>query len=82
MRPGVHGLDHPIESFRRPPLDLAIIRRDGFDLAAHMSIDTEDEYFIMIRTRWGVALQKILSEPAESELVVERSVRQVAATRD
>jgi putative proteasome-type protease len=66
----------------RPPLDLAIIRRDGFDLAAHMSIDTEDEYFIMIRTRWGVALQKILSEPAESELVVERSVRQVAATRD
>jgi predicted proteasome-type protease len=27
-----------------------------------MSIDTDDEYFMMIRTRWSVALQKIYSE--------------------
>jgi len=45
-----------------PPLDLAIIRRDEFRLAAHISIDNDNEYFKMIRTRWGVALQEVFSE--------------------
>jgi len=45
-----------------PPLDLAIIRRDEFRLATHISIDMENEYFRMIRTRWGFALKEVFSE--------------------
>jgi putative proteasome-type protease len=45
-----------------PPLDLAIIRRDEFKLATHISIDVENEYFKMIRTRWGFALQEVFAE--------------------
>ena len=45
-----------------PPLDLAIIRRDEFKLATHISIDLDNEYFKMIRTRWGFALQEVFSE--------------------
>jgi putative proteasome-type protease len=44
------------------PLDLAIIRRDEFRLATHISIDNDNEYFKMIRTRWGFALQEVFSE--------------------
>jgi putative proteasome-type protease len=45
-----------------PPLDLAIVRRDEFKLAMHISIGMEDEYFTMLRTRWGFALQEVFSE--------------------
>jgi putative proteasome-type protease len=45
-----------------PPLDLAIIRRDEIRLATHISIDNDNDYFKMIRTRWGVALQEVFSE--------------------
>jgi putative proteasome-type protease len=45
-----------------PPLDLAIIRRDEFRLATYISINDDNEYFKMIRTRWGFALQEIFSE--------------------
>jgi putative proteasome-type protease len=45
-----------------PPLDLAIIRRDEFKLATHISIDMDNDYFKMIRTRWGYALQEVFSE--------------------
>jgi putative proteasome-type protease len=45
-----------------PPLDLAIMKRDEFRLATHISIDLENEYFKMIRTRWGFALQEVFSE--------------------
>jgi putative proteasome-type protease len=45
-----------------PPLDLAIIRRDEFKLATHISIDFDNEYFKMIRTRWGLALQEVFSQ--------------------
>jgi putative proteasome-type protease len=45
-----------------PPLDLAIIRRDEYKLATHMSIEMDNEYFTMIRTRWGTALKEVFSE--------------------
>jgi len=45
-----------------PPLDLAIIRRDEYRLATHISIDDHNEYFKMIRTRWGFALQEVFAE--------------------
>ena len=44
-----------------PPLDLAIIRRDEFKLATHISIDFEHEYFKMIRTHWGSALKEVFA---------------------
>jgi putative proteasome-type protease len=44
------------------PLDLAIVRRDEYRLATHISIDFEHPYFKMIRTRWGFALQEVFSE--------------------
>ena len=45
-----------------PPLDLAIIKRDEYKLATHISIDMDNEYFKMIRERWGFALQEVFSE--------------------
>ena len=45
-----------------PPLDLAIIRRDEYRLATHISIDLDNEYFTMIRTRWGFALKEVFSQ--------------------
>ncbi|MEP6886252.1 MAG: proteasome-type protease [Gammaproteobacteria bacterium] len=45
-----------------PPLDLAIIRRDEFKLATHVSLDMDNEYFTTIRTRWGAALKEVFSE--------------------
>ncbi len=45
-----------------PPLDLAVIRRDEFRLATHKSIDLENDYFRMIRSRWGEALKEVFSE--------------------
>jgi putative proteasome-type protease len=45
-----------------PPLDLAIIRRDEYKLATHISIDSDNEYFMMIRKRWGLALQEVFSQ--------------------
>jgi putative proteasome-type protease len=45
-----------------PPLDLAIIKRDELRLATHISIDMDNEYFKMIRERWGFALQEVFSE--------------------
>jgi putative proteasome-type protease len=45
-----------------PPLDLAIVRRDEFKLATHISIDNDNEYFKMIRTRWGFALKEVFAE--------------------
>jgi len=45
-----------------PPLDLAIIQRDEFKLATHISIDMDNEYFSMIRRRWGFALKEVFSQ--------------------
>jgi putative proteasome-type protease len=45
-----------------PPLDLAIIRRDEYKLATHISIDMDNEYFTMIRKRWGFALKEVFSD--------------------
>jgi putative proteasome-type protease len=44
------------------PLDLVIVRRDRFDVARHMSIDADNEYFRGIRTRWSEALREAFAE--------------------
>jgi putative proteasome-type protease len=45
-----------------PPLDLAIIKRDQFKVATHISIDMDNDYFKMIRERWGLALREVFGE--------------------
>jgi putative proteasome-type protease len=40
------------------PLDLVIVRRDRFNVARHISIDAENEYFRGIRGRWSEALRE------------------------
>jgi putative proteasome-type protease len=45
-----------------PPLDLAVVRRDELRIATHISIDLDNDYFKMLRTRWGAALQEVFSE--------------------
>jgi len=45
-----------------PPLDLAVIRRDEYRFATHISIDMDNEYFTLIRKRWGFALREVFSE--------------------
>ena len=44
------------------PLDLVIVKRDRFDVARHMSIDAENEYFHGIRNRWSEALREAFAE--------------------
>ncbi|HEX4241645.1 MAG TPA: proteasome-type protease [Steroidobacteraceae bacterium] len=44
------------------PLDLAVMRRDDFKLATHMSIDLDNAYFTMLRELWGLALKEVFSQ--------------------
>jgi len=44
------------------PLDLVIVKRDRFDVARHMSIDADNEYFRGIRSRWSEALREAFAE--------------------
>ena len=44
------------------PLDLVIVKRDRFDVARHMSIDADNEYFRGIRTRWSEALREAFAQ--------------------
>jgi putative proteasome-type protease len=39
------------------PLDLVIIKRDRFEVARHINIDAENEYFHGLRDRWSDALR-------------------------
>jgi len=40
------------------PLDLVIVKRDRFNVARHLSIDSDNEYFRGIRGRWSEALRE------------------------
>jgi putative proteasome-type protease len=40
------------------PLDLVIVKRDRFNVARHISIDSDNEYFQGIRGRWSEALRE------------------------
>ena len=57
------------------PLDLVIVKRDHYQARCHISIDDDNEYFKMIRTRWGFALQEVFSElpnPADMACALSR----------
>jgi putative proteasome-type protease len=40
------------------PLDLVILRRNRFEIARHINIDSENEYFHGLRDRWSDALRE------------------------
>ncbi len=44
------------------PLDLVMVKRDRYETARHMSIDSENEYFRGIRNRWSEALREAFAE--------------------
>jgi putative proteasome-type protease len=44
------------------PLDLVMIKRDRYETARHMSVDSENEYFRGIRNRWSEALREAFAE--------------------
>lgn len=44
------------------PLDLAVIERDRLQLAQRKRIDGDDEYFQMIRGRWGLAMKQAFAD--------------------
>jgi putative proteasome-type protease len=39
------------------PLDLICVKRDTLQVHSHVNIDTDHEYFKLIRTRWGESLR-------------------------
>jgi putative proteasome-type protease len=45
-----------------PPLDMVIIKRDRYETARHMSIDSNNEYFQGIRNRWSEALREAFAQ--------------------
>jgi putative proteasome-type protease len=44
------------------PLDLVCVRTDDFQVLSHKSIDADDDYFRMIRSRWGESLREAFAE--------------------
>jgi putative proteasome-type protease len=49
------------------PLDLVLVKRDRLELARHVSIDEDHEYFRMIRDRWGGALREAFAHLPEPD---------------
>ena len=49
------------------PLDLVIVRRDRFEIARHINIDSENEYFHGLRDRWSDALREAFVELPEPD---------------
>jgi putative proteasome-type protease len=44
------------------PLDLLYLRRDALKVDRHVSIDADNPYFALIRTRWGEQLRRVFQE--------------------
>ncbi|MDB6089244.1 MAG: hypothetical protein JWN85_2028 [Gammaproteobacteria bacterium] len=49
------------------PLDLVLIKRDRYEIARHISIDADNEYFRGIRNRWSEALREAFAELPEPD---------------
>jgi putative proteasome-type protease len=54
------------------PLDLAIYRRDSLELGTRVSIDSDNEYFRLVRTRWGESLRQAFKDMPDPEWPVDR----------
>ena len=49
------------------PLDLVIIKRDRLEVARHINIDSENEYFHSLRDRWSDALREAFVQLPEPD---------------
>ncbi len=49
------------------PLDLVIVRRDGYSVARHIGIDTDNEYFHDLRSLWSEALREAFAHLPEPD---------------
>lgn len=49
------------------PLDLVIVKRDRFEVARHINIDAENEYFHGLRDRWSDALREAFVQLPEPD---------------
>ena len=56
------------------PLDLAIIKRDRYEVARHVSIDEDNTYFHGIRNRWGEALREAFAELPDPDWLSDRTI--------
>jgi putative proteasome-type protease len=45
-----------------PPLDLVIVRRDHLEIDTHVNIESDNEYFQMVRKMWSSALREAFSQ--------------------
>jgi putative proteasome-type protease len=55
------------------PLDLAIYRRDALALGTHVGIDAENEYFRLVRSRWGESLRQAFKDMPDPEWPLEKA---------
>jgi putative proteasome-type protease len=63
------------------PLDLAIYRRDALELSTRISIDWDNEYFRMVRSRWGESLRQAFKDMPDPEWPVEKPVAKLKGVR-
>jgi putative proteasome-type protease len=49
------------------PLDLVLVKRDRYEVARHVSIDSENDYFRSIRSRWSEALREAFAQLPEPD---------------
>jgi len=49
------------------PLDLVIVKRDRLEVARHINIDSENEYFHGLRDRWSDALREAFIQLPEPD---------------
>ncbi len=49
------------------PLDLVMVKRDRYQVARHINIDSENEYFAGLRDRWSDALREAFAELPEPD---------------
>ena len=54
------------------PLDLAIYRRDALELGTRVNIDSDNEYFRLVRTRWGESLRQAFKEMPDPEWPLDK----------
>ncbi len=49
------------------PLDLVIVKRDRLEVARHVNIDSDNEYFDSLRGRWSDALREAFAQLPEPD---------------
>jgi putative proteasome-type protease len=54
------------------PLDLVCVKRNSWQVFKHINIDADDDYFKMIRKRWGESLRQAFSALPDPEWLIDQ----------